>query len=239
MKKNSPLLRIGLMALLTVSTVPAFSQTSAGGGLSFFVPESLYRFQSGSISKEAGLSTSFGVGDYISFPLGFTYIKATGFTAGLKGGSDLMDGNIWFSADTFLPYLRCQGTLPLGPLYLNILGGIAGAWIVAPQPFYTTIENHYSDGNTRYVFDQISFNSSFGWAWQAGGNLGLTIGQISVELQFLYTDLRADMEISSPQYWEIDAAGPTITEKTDFPFEEDLESRLRGFSIGLGGSFAF
>ncbi|MFO7731661.1 MAG: hypothetical protein R6V86_12970, partial [Spirochaetia bacterium] len=57
---------IGLF-LLTVSL--SFGQ-SAGGGLSFFFPESLVTGDgSGSVSKEAGLSTSIGLSDFLSVPV--------------------------------------------------------------------------------------------------------------------------------------------------------------------------
>ncbi len=214
---------------------------SVGGGISVFVPQSLYQGRSGSVSKEAGLSTSLGLGNYLSLPVGFTYLKANGFTAdGITGSGGGEDLNMWFSADTFLPYLRAKASLPLGIFYAEVQGGITGAWIVAPQPFIRTIENHYSTPETRYVFDQISMDPVWGWGWQAGASAGIRIDAISVGVDLLYTSIRADMNLSSDTYWAVDRDTPGSTaQETDFDFGEDLQARLRGFSIGLSGKFAF
>src|SRR6056297_687977 len=166
-------LMIGLF-LMTVSL--SFGQ-SAGGGLSFFFPESLVTGDgSGSVSKEAGLSTSIGFGDFLSVPVGFTYIKASGFMPYQETGDDdsleRMDNTIWYTADTFIPYLRLKAKVPIGPVYFEGFGGVAGAWIVAPQTFDGAVGRYYGSqkgADYYYIFEKLETDSSFGFGYQFGG----------------------------------------------------------------------
>lgn len=140
--------KFGLTLGIFFLTITMGFGQSAGGGLSFFFPESLLD-GSGSVSKEAGLSTSIGLGEYLSVPVGFTYIKASGFMPYDKNGDDdslqQIDDTIWYTADTFIPFLRLKTQISAGPVYLEAFGGIAGAWIVAPQTFDGAVGRYYGE----------------------------------------------------------------------------------------------
>jgi len=233
MRKSIPLVLVFIMLASF-----GFGQ-SAGGGLSFFFPESILD-GSGSISKEAGLSTSLGIGDRFSIPVGFTYIKASGFS-GYKdidddGKLNQLDENIWYVADTFIPYARLKGHISFGSIFIEGFGGIAGAWIVAPQAFDGTIGRYYGekDGGTFYVFNKLDTDISFGWGYQAGAAFGLQIDAIGISIEGIYTDLKAKTEISSSDGWFYDGA---LTPVSDF--SAVFTSRLRGVSIGINGSYSF
>ena len=234
--------KIGLtIGLLLLTAYLSFGQ-SAGGGLSFFFPESLLD-GSGSVSKEAGLSTSIGLGEYLSVPIGFTYIKASGFMPYNKSGEDdslkQMDDTIWYTADTFIPFLRLKTHVPLGPVYLEAFGGIAGAWIVAPQTFDGAVGRYYgSEASTfdYYIFVNINTEISFGFGYQVGGTVGFQIDAISVGIDAVLTDIRAETTLSSDDYYEV-SKSDAVNPGSDF--EETFTSRLRGISIGLSGSYSF
>jgi len=226
-----------LVLILGLSAALGYAQ-SAGGGISFFFPESLLD-GSGSVSKEADLSTSLGIGERLSIPVGFTYIKTSGFTGyeDTDGDDKLnkLDDRIWYIADTFIPYMRLKGRLELGSLFVEGFGGVAGAWIVAPQAFDGAIGRYYGpeDGGVFYVFNELDSDFSFGWGYQVGAALGLRIDAISISLEGIFTDLKADTEISSDDAYLDSPASPVND------FSRSFTSRLRGISIGINGSYEF
>ncbi|MFP4491670.1 MAG: hypothetical protein ACLFNZ_09350 [Spirochaetaceae bacterium] len=231
-KKRKIILSIAVLLLLASS--PLFSQ-SIGGGLSFFVPESLLH-KSGSLSNEAGLSTSIGFGDIVSVPVGFTYMKASGLMAydnKLKRISD----EIWYTADTFIPYLRLQAHIPLGPVFIRGIAGGVGAWFIAPQLNEGAIGQAFASetDDDFYAFDDLSMNAIFGYGYQAGTSIGVEIDRISVQITALFTDIFAPTTAKSDTYYKINYADETVDEDTDFKGE--FISRLRGISVGLGGSY--
>jgi hypothetical protein len=226
-------------AVLLFAASLAYGQ-SAGGGLSFFFPESLIRGSgSGSVSKESGLSTSVSFGEFISVPVGFTYIKASGLMAyedtGEEAPGERLADRIWYVADTFIPYLRIQGSLGLGSVYLKAFGGLAGAWFVAPQAFDGAIGRHYGPGDSFYMFESLSTNFSFGYGYQYGGTVGVKIQSVSVGLEAVFTDLWSEAGISSDRNIFYDGSS-TVQDKD---FNESFFARLRGISLGITGSFEF
>jgi len=237
--------RVVLITGLFLITVSLSFGQAAGGGLSFFFPESLVTGSgSGSVSKEAGLSTSIGFGDFLSVPVGFTYIKASGFMPYQETGDDdsleRMDNTIWYTADTFIPYLRLKAKVPLGPVYFEGFGGVAGAWIVAPQTFDGAVGRYYGSQKGTdyyYIFEKLETDISFGFGYQVGGTVGFTIDAISIGIEAIFTDLRAETTVSSSEYYE-GIVDTSFTKQTD-KFEESFTSRLRGLSIGLNGSYSF
>ena len=230
--------------LIVLLCTPLFGQ-SFGGSISFFFPESL-SYSSGSVSKEAGISTSLGLGETISIPVGFTYIKASGFMPYEEnddGKLSRIDDEIWYTADTFIPYLRVQAHVPLGTLFVEGFAGIAGAWIVVPQMNEGAMGRAFAEraggSDDFYAFDDPSLDISFGYGYQAGGSIGVQIEAIRVQITGIFTDIRAQTTASSDTVYKIDYEGGTdgtVTEQSGF--EETFVSRLRGISVGLGGSYS-
>jgi hypothetical protein len=221
-------------ATLLLSAGLAFGQ-SAGGGICFFFPESLLE-GSGSVSKESGFSTSLGLGDMLSVPIGFTYIKASGFlpysdTDG-DGSLERMDSRIWYVADTFIPYLRLNASIELGALYLEGFGGVAGAWVLAPQAFEGAIGQYYPASGV-YVFEGLKSDFGFGYGYQLGAAAGIKIDAISVGLEAVFTDLSAQVGLDGG-YTHYDGAGSSTG-----TISESFTARLRGLSLGIIGSFEF
>lgn len=236
--------KIGLfMGLFLLTAYLSFGQ-SAGGGLSFFFPESLLD-GSGSVSKEAGLSTSISLGEYLSVPVGVTYIKASGFMPYDNSGEDeslqQIDDTIWYTADTFIPFLHLKTHVPLGPVYVEAFGGIAGAWIVAPQTFDGAVGRYYgnqAEGFDYYIFENLETEIAFGLGYQIGGTVGFQIDAISVGIDAVLTDIRAETTLTSNDYYEVKVSNQEGTAQSS-DFEETFTSRLRGISIGLSGAYSF
>jgi len=229
--------KIAFVCLLLILITSGASAQSAGGGISFFFPQSLLDGK-GSVSKEAGLSTSLGLGESFSIPIGFTYIKASGFQ-GYKdtdndGGLNQLDEDIWYIADTFIPYIRLKTHINEGLLFVEAFGGIAGAWIVAPQTFDGAVGRYYggADGGEYYVFRKLESDISFGLGYQLGTTVGFRIDALSIGIEGVFTDLKADTKISSEEGWFYNG---TTTEINNF--SETFTSRLRGISIGITGSY--
>ena len=92
-------------------------------------------------------------------------------------------------------------------------------------------EKTASDGITEIV---VALNGVWDLT-DAGAGFGVTISSISVSVDFLYRDLQADLDMSGTYYY-----GPsgdvTGTKTLD---GSDAKLVIRGFSLGLGGSFAF
>lgn len=238
MKKNMMrLLPVFFTVFLLFSTGSFAVAQSAGGGISFFIPESLYLDGSGSISHEVGLSTEAGIGSMLSLPVGFTYIKASGLLPYESG--EKADDRIWLAADTVIPYLRLKAKAPLGTVFIELYGGVAGGWFLSPEPFAVPIGRKAGEdaGVDYLVLEEAEASLSFGWGYQLGGSIGVTIGQISVSLDAGYSDLRSEATVTSDSYLEVTETGSVVTAKTGYKGVFDV--RLRGFSAGIGGSFAF
>ena len=173
--------------------------------------------------------------------MGFTYIKASGVIPYEKEDGDLkrIDDEIWYTADTFIPYLRLKAHIPLGSLFLEGFGGVAGAWLVVPQMNEGAVgrgfADHTGEAFDTYVYDDLDMDISFGIGFQAGGSIGMQFDAIRVQITGIYTDIRADTTAKSDTYYEVDYSGGSAVEGSDF--EQEFISRLRGISVGIGGSY--
>ena len=161
-----------------------------------------------------------------------------------KNGDDdslqQMDTTIWYTADTFIPFLRLKAQVSAGPVYIEAFGGVAGAWIVAPQAFDGAMGRYYGAQDATadyYIFEKLDTEISFGFGYQVGGTIGFKIDAVSVGIDATLTDLRAETTLSSDEYYEVETSVPTVTPGSTF--EETFTSRLRGISIGLSGSYSF
>ena len=219
-----------VLLVLLVSTV-GWTQ-SVGGGLSFWLPESQYLAQEGSLGVESALGSSVSFGDLISTPFGVAFNQVYGLmpeSAGTVGASP------WFYADTGLAFLMLKARLPIGPLYIDAFGGVNGVWNMTLRPIVKNIEIDSAPAGHVYSFEgPLSMEGgSFGWGWQYGGGIGVTFGQISVDINITYREVRTDVTLTGT-YSDVTLGGATAQGQS---FSEAIKARMAGFSIGIDGSF--
>jgi len=219
-----------LSGLLAVS-LTGWAQ-SAGGGISVFVPETLYAYGEGTIAFEQGLSTSIGLGPLLSVPVGFAYHSSDGY---LLEHADLEDTQApALYGDALIPYLMLQARLPLGPLYLEAFGGGALAWAFSLRPTGEFAATLASTDNREIAVTSLDIEKGMGYGWLAGAALGVQIDAVSVDLGVTYRVLRIPLDIDA-SYVEWDGTTGTPQEETF----ADAVAVLRGLSFRLGGSFSF
>lgn len=206
----------------------------AGTGFSLFFPESFYEGNGGSVSVENGLSTSIGLGGMLSVPIGFSYNKIQGY---MVEGSSVKSTKPWFMGDSFMGYAMLKGKLPLGPVFFEVYGGGGVNWNAGNlTAFEGNIAKDLAPDNGYAVITDLSYDNSFGYGWLAGASFGVTISQISVSVDFLYRNLKADLNMSGTYDYGPDG-GPYVFD--EILTETEAKLIIRGFTVGLGGSFAF
>ena len=132
-------------------TTPLVAQ-SFGGGLSFWVPESLYLGRGGSVGIESALGSSIEFNDMISLPFGIAYNKVYGLLPeGTAVGSEPQP---WFIADTLLGFVMAKVQLPIGPLYVDVFGGGAGVWNMTLVPLTGNIESEIAGASQTVTFTE-------------------------------------------------------------------------------------
>lgn len=222
---------VGLALLLVGSIAGA---QSVGGGVSLWIPESTYLADEGSLGVETALGTSIGFTDIVSVPIGLVFNQVYGLMAESDGE---LDDSPWFYSDTALAFAMLKGRIPLGSLYVDAFGGLAGVWNMSLRPLTKNIESDRSSTGQLLTFEEISLSDGrLGWGWQAGGGIGVRIGQISVDINATYRIVRTEVTVTG-ETSTIAVGGGTVSE--DQPFSETIKARLAGFSVGIDGSFAF
>ena len=241
-------LGVALTALVVLQavTIPmAVHAQSFGGGISVFVPWDMFEGETGSISFENSLETSFGIGRFVSFPIGVVYNQVYGLSpeatlgdASIDPGADLATNGPWFYADSLLPYLLAKIHLPVGPLYVDIYGGGAINYNFSTRPLYHRIARDLQEagafGSGPAAITDLNVETGVGAGWIAGAGAGVRMGQISVGLDVSYRHIFHDLEVSGSYIAEGQNEQPFDADDT----VSDLRLLLRGFSIGIGGSFA-
>lgn len=227
---------IGVIVLAVAAILPVSAQ-SVGGGLSFWVPESLYLGRGGSVGVESGLGSSMGFGKFLSLPFGIAYNKVYGLLP--EGASIAAEPEPWAISDSLLAFVMVKARLPLGSLYLDLFGGGAGVWNMSITPLTGNIQAAVGAagpaGTTAaFIGDATIVDGGFGWGWQAGGGFGANIGPVAVDLNVTYRVLRAPGTVTG-SYYEVDTTTLVATKR-----EYDsgaMAFRLAGFSIGIDASF--
>lgn len=222
---------IGVLLLLVLSA--GIGAAEAGAGFSMFFPESFYNGNGGTVSVENGLSSSIGLGGMLSVPFGFSYNKIQGY---MVEDASVKSTKPWFMGDSFMGYAMLKAKLPLGSVFFEFYGGGGVNWNASLTPFEGNIANDLATSAGDFaVITDLNYETSFGYGWLAGASFGVTIGQISVSVDFLYRDLKAALNMSG--FYDIGPEGGSYVTTT--LTEPDAKLVIRGFSLGLGGSFAF
>ena len=227
---------IALICLGTAFSGPLFA-AEAGTGLSFFIPESLYRHGEGSVSLETGLSTSLGLGKHLEIPIGFQYNKIQGFLVeGARTGGGAVEATApWFMGDSLMPFVKLQANFPLGPLTLSGFAGGALNWNASLTPFEANAARDVAPAGENAVFTAFDYENKLGYGWLAGASLGITIKPVTVTLFAEYRDIKTPLNLSGTYF-----SGPDGAVTAPGTLEGgDAALLIRGITLGLGGSFAF
>lgn len=229
--------RLILVAVLMIAVALGVSAQSVGGGLSFWVPESLYLQRGGTVGVESGLSTSVSMGEMISVPIGIAYNKVYGLLP--EGDAAGTAPAPWFIADTMILTLGVQADIGLGPVFFQLFGGGAGGWNMSLTPLVSNIETDIAADGEIATFDGTPSvtDGRFGYGWYAGGAVGMNFGQISVDVSVTYREVKFPFSVSGDYFAIEETNGSFIAART--LNETGLSARLAGLSVGLGGSFAF
>ncbi len=234
MKRTKTICLVTMFALGL--TIPLAAQ-SVGGGLSFWVPESLYLGRGGSVGIESALGSSVGFGDMISLPFGIAYNKVYGLLPEGAGAGIGTEPPPWFIADTLLGFAMAKIRLPIGPLYVEAFGGGAGVWNMTLVPMIGNIESEIASAGQVWAFSAppVIDGGRFGWGWQAGGAIGMSIGPISVDLNVTYRVVKSPATVSG-SYYSIDTSGLTVSGPLSYG-PEDVLIRLAGINVGIDVSY--
>ncbi len=224
--------KLVIIVLLLLALSAGIGAVEAGTGFSLFFPESFYSGNGGTISVENGISTSIGLGSMLSVPIGFSYNKIQGY---MVEGASVKSTKPWFMGDSFMGYAMLKAKLPLGPVFFELYGGGGINWNASLTPFEGNIANDLAPAGNYAVITDLSYENSFGYGWLAGASFGITIGQVSVSVDFLYRDLKAALDMSGSYDVGTAVGGYSATTLSEL----DARLVIRGFTLGLGGSFAF
>jgi hypothetical protein len=175
----------------------------------------------GSVTFEESIETSLGLGGFFSLPLGFVYNRVDGFQVRADGLGTTEAP--MFYGDCFMPYVMLKAKIPAGPLYLELFGGGAANWSFVLNPRSDQFEEYLEADGVDHV-DAIDYQQVWGWGYLAGGALGVSVGQISVDIGVTWRDIRHRIDLS------YEADGTPVSYR-------EAELLLRGFSVALTGSF--
>jgi len=228
--------RLVLIALVLVAALAPVTAQSIGGGLSFWLPESLYRAHDGSVGVESALETSVGLGQYLSFPIGLSYNQV--YALQVEGPGISASAAPWFYADSLVLHLMGKLHVGVGPVYIDAFGGgAAGVNFGGLKPLTTNIERTIASAGEYWTFTggPTIDGGGFGYGWVAGGGIGMTFGQISVDINATYRLLRYAVSVSGDY---VSTDGTTLLDSNTYTSATGLKARLGGFSVGVNGSFA-
>ncbi len=224
-------LLVGVLAILAGTGLAA---QSAGGGLSVFVPESLYIAGEGSMSIETGFQTAIGIGGGLSVPVGIAYNQVYGLMPS-RETDDYTATSPWFYSDSLVTFVLVQASVGSGPVYVNLFGGGAGNWNIAIRPLTANIEADISaqiDGSRVSFRETPEITSNFGIGYVAGAALGLRLDFGALELRGSFRNIGHRGSISGA----IDQiSGVSAIPDEDYGLD-DIRFRLRGFNIGVNVS---
>jgi hypothetical protein len=227
---------IMVLTLLGGIACLAFS-FEAGGGISVFVPESLYLHEAGSLSVETNFQYALGLSKFLSIPIGISYNKIYGY---LPGGTAALDAvtRPWFFGDSIMGFAAVKIRLPVSIFHLDLLGGGAANWNVTLTPVGGAIESYLaSDANAdAAALTKLSAEAPWGYGWVAGAALGVSIKKITVDISGTYRDVRSPLKLTA-DYSAISGTGTAVQTSTTLDTAAALV--MRGISIGLTGQFSF
>ena len=213
-----------LVSIIVLSTFGILAGQSVGGGISFFLPETLYIDGDGTIGFEQGFSTSIGLGSLLSIPIGFTYHSSDGYRL-QDTGLETITGPALYG-DLIMPYVQLKLRIPIGPVYLEGWGGGALGWAFSLKP----TGNFANLFGSEIAVGTATIEKKLGYGWMAGGAIGVQIDAIGIDLGATYRSMIL------PIGGSVSYSGSSSGTHT---FTDQAKAILRGISFRIGGSFAF
>ncbi len=230
--------RLLLVLLLSAAVAGISFSLQAGGGISVFVPESLYLHKQGSVSVETNFQYSIGLSKLLSLPIGVSWDKIYGYT---PGGTAALDAETtpWFFGDSVMGYAMANLHLPISIFYVDLFGGGAANWNASLSPVGQSIESYLASaaGASSVALTSLSVQAPWGYGWLAGAGFGVSIKKFSVDISATYRDVRSPLTISG-DYYGLNSSGTVITSKQTFK-PTGAQVIMRGISVGLNGHFSF
>ncbi len=230
--------RIAVISACLLAAAPGFSfGFDASAGVSIYIPESLYEHGQGSISVETDVQYSFELSKYLSVPVGVSYDKIFGLEAANPVETP-QPQSPWFFADSVMPYAELKVHLPVGPFYGDLFGGLAANWYATLTPIGQNIESYLAaqkGPGTIISFTNPVVAPGVGLGWVAGGDLGVDLGKMKLDVSFTYRDVSQPLGLSGSYYEN----GSTAPNGLDASWASEATLVMRGISIGVNGTVSF
>lgn len=238
------LLAAAILLLLPLRTAGA---QEVGGGVSFFLPLSMFEQSEGSLSVETALETALQVGPVLSLPLGISYNQVWGLTPRGNSGSGepLTVSAPWFYADALSPYIAVQVRLPAGAFFLDLYGGGMMNFNLTLRPLIGTMvedleELRRDNSDERQPIaglESLSVDSGVGYGYLAGAAVGARLTGLTVMLSATYRHLIHPLSLSGRYYDEEGSVVSFDADQSSSPlYVENLELLLRGVALGINAS---
>lgn len=230
--------RLLLVLSLTLGIAGLSFSLEAGGGISIFVPESLYLAKAGSVGVETNFQYSLGLSKLLSLPIGISWDKIYGYTPGGTAALDAIK-TPWFFGDSIMGYAMVKLHLPVSIFYLDLFGGGAANWNASLAPVGQSIEGYLTSttsGASSVALTSLTVQAPWGYGWLAGAGFGVSVKKLSVDISATYRDVRSPLTVSG-NYYALDSSGAVIGGKTAIQLT-GAQVIMRGLSVGLTGHFS-
>jgi hypothetical protein len=232
--------RILLVLTLLVGTAGLSFSFEAGGGISVFVPKSLYLYKQGTVSVETNFQYALGISKYVSFPIGISYDKIYGYT---PTGTPALDRvtSPWFFGDSIMGYLMAKVHLPISLFYLDLFGGGAGNWNVTLTPVGRSIESFLAQdaGASSVAVTKLTYRAPWGYGWVAGAGLGVAIKQFRVDITGTYRSVRSPLSLTADYYTISGAAATETATSAGKTLNTAAMLLMSGISFAINARFSF
>ena len=210
-----------MVLVLCTLCLPLFIHAqSLGGGISFFLPETLYLDNDGTIGFEQSLGTSVKIGNMLSIPVGLVYHSSDGYRLEDTGLQETSGPALY--GDIFMSYAQAKLRLPLGMLYVDGWAGGALAWAFSMKPTGNFPRLFGSD----IVVQETDLIKKMGYGWLVGAALGIQINAIGIDFGASYRSIAFPLE------------GSVTHSSGTHDFTSKARVILRGISFRIGGSYS-
>ena len=135
-----------------------------------------------------------------------------------------------------MPYTMLKAHIPMGPLFVQLFGGVAVNDNFALRALEGNMEKDLSTSGNQAVFEDgsLDFDKMWGFGYLAGAGLGVTIDQISIQVTCQFRNIRHELNISADY-----ADNSEVSPGGRYDPGEEVTLLMRGFSVELGGSLSF